>query len=126
MSVAANVHPRLYRFPATVNRRLGLQARIHPKVVEQPIRLERQQILRIELLSGLEWPGQQPDGGKSKGRRAPSGGGDRGVVGTARVGRKSSSRYHGRGHQSGRGTCQGLQQLTASAINSGSAVPVAH
>lgn len=53
VAVAVDLRPGRLRFPATIDRRLGFQARVHPKIVQHAIGLQRQEIgfshaLRVE------------------------------------------------------------------------------
>jgi hypothetical protein len=61
VAVGADVLPCLHRFPAAVDRRLGLEAGVDAEVVEHPVGPELQQVVFVALLGLEERPGEQPD-----------------------------------------------------------------
>ena len=68
VSVAPDVHPGLLRFPAAIHGRLGRESGVHTEVVQEPIRVEREEIPRVHFLRSAEWSVEEAHIGQGKRR----------------------------------------------------------
>src|SRR5450432_528419 len=73
MSVTTDAHPRLFRLPAPVDRRLWRERGVYAEVVQHAVGLERQQIAGIALLCVVEHSAEKTNVRQREGRQACTG-----------------------------------------------------